>query len=388
MSRGHLLLIVASSFYHKGRYEARLKPCELFRRERLEGVPFQWLKTPPYKNNPVARLWNMLVFSWRVLRRDWLQPNESPDVVLGSSPSLLAALAALLLARKLNIPFVLEIRDFWPDSLRDVGAFSSWHPIYVVFKFIERYLYRNADLIVTLFQNSPEYINANGGRADKIVWVPNGTDINQKDPLPAGSRQNYFSLIYFGAHGPYNDLEKVIEAAVLLQRKGWTGENLRIVLLGDGPSKSSLIEQADRHGVLELIEFRKAVPKQELWDNILDADAFLMIVKPMPSYKKGISPNKLWDYLAAARPVLFSTVGGDQMARESGAGLAVEPGDAQALVDGIETLCGMSEQERERMGQNGRRYAEENANIEHLAVRLENALTKVIVDSNNVRSSI
>jgi len=381
MSRGHQLLIVASSFYHKGRQEVRLMSGELYRRERLEEVPFQWIKTPPYKDNPVARLWNMLVFARRVLQRKWQFQDDLPDVVIGSSPSLLAALAALFLARKLHIPFVLEIRDFWPDSLRDVGAFSSLHPIYGVFKFIERYLYRQANIIVTLFQHSPEYIIANGGRADKIVWIPNGTDIQQKEPLPADNGQRPFTLIYFGAHGPYNGLEKLVEAAALLRSQSWTSASLRIVLLGDGPSKSDLMRQAKQKGVLGLIEFRAAVPKHSLWANIKDADAFLMIIKPMPSYEKGISPNKLWDYFAAARPVLFSTIGGEQMARDSGAGLAVSPGDAAALAGGIEQLCKMSAKARARMGQNGRRYVEENADIEQLALRLENALAQVITDS-------
>src|SRR5699024_7654541 len=82
--RGHEVLVIASSFYHKGRVEARLGAGEKYRRESLEGVLFQWLRTPKYLNNPFKRLWNMSVFAWRVCFGHWREGGEKPNVIIGS----------------------------------------------------------------------------------------------------------------------------------------------------------------------------------------------------------------------------------------------------------------------------------------------------------------
>lgn len=374
--KGHDILVIASSFYHKGRKEMRLRSNEKHLRENLYGVPFQWIRTPPYKNNPLARLWNMGVFAWRVYNRRWMEDSDSPEVILGSSPSLLAALAGLLVARKLKLPFILEIRDVWPDSFKDIGGVSGWNPVYIFFKFIEKYLYKHSDHIITLLPNSFQHILSNGGKQDKITWIPNGVDLNKRPPLPRKKYGDPFTITYFGAHGPYNGLEKLIDAVALLRDRTWQKDSIRFLLIGEGPKKH-LIERSEALGVTGFFDFRDPIPKKDLWDNISNSDAFLMIALPIAAHKKGISPNKVWEYFAARKPVVFSIEWGDRMAQESGAGIAVTPGDAVSLANGIERLCAMDEKELERLGENGRRYVAVNADIPQLVNKLEHLIFQV-----------
>ena len=375
LDKGHDVLVVASSFYHKGRKEMRLGPKEKHHRENLYGVPFQWIRTPPYKNNPLARLWNMGVFAWRVYDGRWMKASDCPEVILGSSPSLLAALAGLLAARKLKIPSILEIRDVWPDSLKDIGGLSKWNPVYIFFKFIERYLYKHSDHIITLLPDSLQHIISKGGERNKITWIPNGVDLSNRPSLPRKNYKAPFTITYFGAHGPYSGLEKLIEAAAILRDRSWQKDSTRFLLIGEGPKKH-LIERSEALGVVDFFDFRDPVPKKNLWDNISNTDVFLMIALPIDAHKKGISPNKVWEYFAAERPVIFSIEWGDKMAQESKAGIAVTPGDAVSLADGIECLYAMEEKERETLGANGRRYAA-NADIPKLVNKLEDLLFRV-----------
>jgi glycosyltransferase involved in cell wall biosynthesis len=374
--KGHDVLVIASSFYHKGRKEMRLGPKEMHRRENLYGVPFQWIRTPPYKNNPLVRLWNMGMFAWRVYNGRWMNNSDCPEVILGSSPSLLAALAGLLAARKLKIPFILEIRDVWPDSLKDIGGVSRWNPVYIFFKFIEKYLYKHSDHIITLLPNSFQHILSNGGKQDKITWIPNGVDLSNRPPLPRKKYCDPFTITYFGAHGPYSGLEILIDAVAILRDRTWQKESIRFLLIGEGPKKH-LIERSEALGITEFFDFSDPIPKKDLWANINSSDAFLMIALPISAHKKGISPNKVWEYFAARKPVIFSIEWGDRMAQESGAGIAVTPGDAVSLADGIERLCAMDEKKLERLGENGRRYVAANADIPQLVNKLEDLIFQV-----------
>src|SRR3989304_4922894 len=236
---GHRVTVVSSSFFHSARRETRLRPGELYRREMAEGVTFLWLRTPPYEGNSLARLRNMLTFAWRVWRRCGLSDEPRPDVVVGSSPHLFAAWSAQRLARFYRAPFVLEIRDLWPETFVSLGVMSSWHPLVQVFGRIERYLYRTSDRILSLLPGAADYIVKHGGTADKIEWLPNGIDLSLVPPPPPTPQNDKFTLMFAGSHGAANGLDQLLDAAKMLQARP-LGERIRIRLLGDGPEKSRL----------------------------------------------------------------------------------------------------------------------------------------------------
>lgn len=312
----------------------------------------------------------MLSFAARLRR---LRLAEAPDVVVGSSPHLLAAAGAAGLAKRAGAAFVLELRDIWPQSLIDLGSYSPAHPAMRAMRFIERRLYRDARVVVALMPRAAEHVATAGGDPGRVRWVPNAADPDAVPPGPPREGKP-FTLLYAGAHGLANDLGTLLEAAALLQAGGAA---VRVRLVGDGPLKAALQGQAEARA-LRNVEFRPAVARKELAAELHDADAFVLPLKDAPVFRHGISPNKLFDYLLAARPVIAAVPGGAPPVLDSGAGLAVPPGDPASLAEAVRRLAGLPAAERRRMGELGRRLVLESYSAASVADRFEAALREAL----------
>jgi glycosyltransferase involved in cell wall biosynthesis len=376
--QGHDLTLIASSFDHVRRKETRLSPDETWRIETIEGIRFLWLRTPPYESNSARRVWNMLVFAWHVWRRRGVRELALPDVVVGSSPHLFGALGAWRLARSLGVPFVLEIRDLWPEALVQWSGVRASHPVVRVLALIERTLYRNATRIITLWRHSPSYIADRGGDPDNIVWISNGVSVDAMQPQPPRDDSSVpFTLMYLGSHSVTNPLHTVLEAAALLRAEGY-GDKVRFRLLGDGPNKPDLVQSAQRAGLDGIVRLEAPVPKLSINDVMAEADAFLLPLHHGGLYRWGMSPNKLFDYMAAARPIVIAVDVPSNPVTEAAAGLSVPAEDAKAMAEAIKALLALSPEERWEMGLRGRRYVEANHNITRLAERFEACLLSAV----------
>ena len=229
------------------------------------------------------------------------------DAVWGTSPPIFQSFTAWLVARLKGVPFILEIRDLWPAFAIAVGVLNN-KTLIALSQWLERFLYRHADLIVV---NSPgfiEHIQARGGQ--NIRLIPNGADPLFFREVPGGTRENHpkwqgkFVVLYTGAHGMSNDLEVVLRAAELLQEH----DDIHFVLLGDGKEKPRLMDMAKVMGLANL-EFADPLPKTKIPAVIAAADACLAILKPIEMYKTTY-PNKVFDYMAAGKPIVLAIDGG------------------------------------------------------------------------------
>jgi glycosyltransferase involved in cell wall biosynthesis len=187
---------------------------------------------------------------------------------------------------------------------------------------LEKFLYRHADQVVV---NSPGFIDHVRERgARNIECIPNGADTDMFDPELNGDefRQKYdlvgkFIALYAGAHGMSNDLEVILQAAVTLS----TQSDLVFVFVGDGKEKPALIQKAKEMGLKNVI-FTPSVPKSEMPQVLASANACIAILKPIPLYAT-VYPNKVFDYMAAGRPVLLAIDGVIREVVESaGAGIS------------------------------------------------------------------
>jgi glycosyltransferase involved in cell wall biosynthesis len=302
-----------------------------------------------------------------------------PDVVIGSSPDLLTALAACWIAYRFSVPFVMEVRDLWPQTILDMGAMSPRHPIIITLRVLEKYLYRRAERIITLLPLAHNYIAACGVPQKKILWLPNGVDLSRFDqisnPGTPGSGSDLFRVMYLGAHGRANALNVLLEAAKIIQDLNYS--KIRIVLVGDGPEKPGLIDHAQRMR-LKNTEFRDPVPKNAVVRTLLDADGLIINLEDVAVFKYGISPNKVFEYMAADKPVIFSVQAANNPVEDSHCGITVPPKDPQALARAIIRLSEMSVREREEMGRRGREYVAKHHDISVLAERLERMLVEVV----------
>ncbi len=294
------------------------------------------------------------------------------DLVWGTTPPIFQGPTAWLLARLKGVPFLLEVRDLWPAFAVAVGVLQN-KTLIRMSEWLERFLYKHADLVMV---NSPgfiEHVKARG--AKEIALIPNGADPEMFDPLADGMacRQKYglsdeFVVLYAGAHGLSNDLDVVLDAAELLL----PNSKIRIVLLGDGKEKTRLQEEA-RTRSLSNILFLPPVPKMEMPSALAAADACLAILKPIELYKTTY-PNKVFDYMAAGKPVILAIDGEiRQVVEKAMAGVAVPPGDANALAKAIMDFASNPEKCR-KMGMNGRKSIEMEFSRTELAERFTTLL--------------
>lgn len=370
---GHRVTLVASCFDHVTRTGAP-PPGVPARIEDRDGVTFIRLRTPPYQGNGAGRLWNMLAFARAVRNVLPALLEDRPDVVVGSSPHPFAAQAGLRLSQRFGVPFVLEIRDVWPQSLTEVMGVSPLHPIIWVLERLERELYREADHIITLLPKVGERVRERGGDPDLITWVPNGIDLAMVPPPVDPPEREVFTLMYAGAHGVTNALDVMLEAAALLQHKaGALPRRLDLVLVGTGPEKPRLEARA-RDLRLVNLRFLPPVPKREVYGLLAQADGFWASSRDSALWEHGISFNKLYDYMAMARPTVIGMRCSSNPILVSGGGITVRPGSAQALADGVERLLAAGADGRREMGWRARAFVEEHFDIRKLARAFEGAL--------------
>ena len=300
---------------------------------------------------------------------------QNVDVVWGTSPPIFQGWTAWLLARLKGAKFLFEVRDLWPDFAIAVGVLKN--PVLINMSlWLERFLYRRADRVMV---NSPGYVEHVASRgARRVELIPNGADPEMFNPLDLGNQfrvanhlQNRFVVLYAGAHGISNDLEVVLEAAVLLARR----LDIHFVLLGDGKEKANLQARARELGVRN-VTFLPPVPKSEMSAALAGADACLAILKPLDAYKTTY-PNKVFDYMAAGRPVLLAIDGViRQVVEAAGCGLFCEPGNPQALAEAVLKLAADRDAAL-RMGLSGRAYLEQNFSREGMAEKLEKLLVEL-----------
>jgi glycosyltransferase involved in cell wall biosynthesis len=300
---------------------------------------------------------------------------KNVDLVWGTSPPIFQVAAAWLLARLKRARFLMEVRDLWPAFAIAVGVLRS--PILIrLSEWLELFLYRHADRVIV---NSPgflEHVKSRGAR--QVDLVPNGADPRMFDPALDGApfRQAHglegrFVALYAGAHGMSNDLGRLLEAARLLQDK----PKIAIVLLGDGKEKPALLLQAAQMG-LSNVFFLPPVPKTGISLALAGCDACIGILKPIPLYAT-VYPNKIFDYMAAGKPVILAIDGViRQVVEQARAGVFVPPGDAVALANTIREMA-EKPQAAQEMGRRGRHYIEEHFDRAVLAEKLVDILKKV-----------
>jgi glycosyltransferase involved in cell wall biosynthesis len=369
--RGWDVTIAASDFHLHGRsYMRRTDEGDRAERtETLEGVSFVWLWAAPYEKNDTRRAWNWMSFG-RSLEH-WATRAERPDIVVGSTPHLFAAFAAWRTARRYRVPFVLEVRDLWPESLA-VGKLRRG-PAYWALYVLSRFLYRVADRIVVLAQGVAEFLARLGVARERIVLAPNGVDVAAYIGASASPRTSV-RLAYTGAHGPANGLDAVLDTAELLRDE----PRVTFDLIGDGPSKRELVERARERGI-GTVRFHDPVSKSAIPAFLAECDAGLMVLKEVPLFAFGVSPNKLFDYWGAALPVICNVPGEvAAMVRESGGGIQARDGSGKALADAIRELLAIAPGDRVAMGARGRAWVARERDWPVLTARLDAALRDLL----------
>lgn len=369
--KGHKVKIFASSFSHyqlKEKYLTTGGECKV---ENYRGVDFVWIKTYPYKKNDWRRAINMLSYAWRAF---WISRKlkERPDVIVGTCVHPFAVFSAYLVSKLKKSRFFFEVTDVWPQTIVDMGFMSAKNPLILGMKILEKFLYKKAEKVISLPPSAADYITKLGVPRDKIIWIPNGVDLSRFKNLKqykGGGPE--FIFMYSGIHAKYTGLDTILRAAKILQEENES--RLKFIFLGDGPEKTNLIKMAEEMS-LHNVKFLDMVPKNKVGKILEKADVFISIIKDIPVLKFGISSNKLNDYLAFGRPIIFAVAAQNNPVEEASAGLTIPPEDSKALVRAVKKIISLKPEERIRMARNGQEYAKKYLDIKVLTGKLEKLL--------------
>ncbi len=377
LKRGHCVTMFTNSYNH-WTHEDPLPRGEKWRIEDYDGIRVVWLRTFHYTGNGLRRGLNMLSNARRSLQVAGVL-TDVPDVVIGPSVPLGTGWAASTIARAKGAAFVFEVRDVWPIALVDDGGLSKSSPVYFAFRLIEKSLYRHAQRISATIPFLFKHVAESGSDPGKVTWVPNGVDFerfNGYDGYAGGTRLPLV-VMYVGGFGVAHDVISLVRAAARLHAAG--DQRFRFVIIGNGPKRAQCQREAAEMG-LKNVEFRDPIPKADVPKAQMEADILVAAVTNSLSYRFGLNLNKIFDYFASARPVIFSGNAPNDPVTEAGAGFSVPPENPEAMAAALRKIADLGPAERVQMGRHGRRYVEENFDMRVLGERMESLLQQAIKD--------
>ena len=369
-SLGWRVTIIASSTDHpSGR---QLSPRGATVSGDEHGPVFRLLKTPAYEKGGFSRVINMVTFSARLLA---LRNLDAPDLVIGSTVHPLAAWAASIVARRKAVPFVFETRDLWPETLIDMGAITRRHPLARILRWIEKRTIERSLLVISPLPGVGAYLEA-WGHDVPFVWISNGVEPGEASAPPAVDAAGP-TFTYFGSIGRANAVDTLVQAFELYLAEGGS-PYARLRLVGDGADFDEIKRRTTTSQWASQMHLQGAVPQSELTQISADSDALIANMLDLPLYKYGISLNKLFEYLSAARPIIFASNASNNPVADASAGFAVPANDVAAIAEAMQQLQDTPAADRAAMGARGREHVKSEYDYSVLARRLSRALVPLL----------
>lgn len=304
--------------------------------------------------------------------------RKEADVFIGTSPTLFAAIAAAIVARRNRKPFVMEVRDLWPAVFVELGVLKNrW--LIAILERLELALYRRATRIVTVTEAFRQNLIERGIPPEKVKTIPNGANMGFWDASrdDGGLRQRLelnkkFIVLYIGAHGISQALSSVMTAAQRLQ----SHDRIRFVFVGEGAEREQLMHRAKAERIGNVL-FLDPVGKEEVKHYYALADVCLVPLRNIPLFDTFI-PSKMFEMLAMSRPVVASLRGeAAEILRASGGALVVAPEDSAAIADAILSIESDSENSA-AMGKAGRVFVAGHYSRDALAARYLDVLREAV----------
>ena len=301
----------------------------------IDGIDVHYINEP-YENR--MSFWQRVaVFRRFAKKAERIVEQVRPDLIFATSTPLTVGEPARKAAQRLKVPFVFEVRDLWPELPIAMGIIRN--PLLIGYlKHMERRIYRAARHCIALSPGMKDGIVETGYPAERVTIIPNAADLARFKPNRSLPRDEWLGdlaccrFVFSGAHGEANGLDALIDAAIALKARAESG--IQFICIGYGKLKPRLIERARAAGLGDMIIWCGPVPKQRLAALLPTFDVGLMLLKNVPAFYRGTSPNKFFDYIASGLPVLNNYPGwlADMITQED-FGRVVPPDDAEAFAD-------------------------------------------------------
>jgi glycosyltransferase involved in cell wall biosynthesis len=298
------------------------------------------------------------------------------DIVISTSQQFFNGLAGYFFSRLKRAPWVLEIRDLWPESIVAVGAIEN-KKLVGLLEWIERFLYRKADHIVPVSHAFKTHIFSRGGNANKVTVIRNGADLslfNERTPDTDYAKQiaveNRFVASYVGTHGMAHGLDTLIEAVELLLRR----EDIVFLLAGDGSERLRLAAEVKSRNLSNVVMLGQ-LPKTDMPRLWSASNVSLVLLRKLDLFLTVI-PSKIFESMAMKKPIILGVQGeSKEIIDQAKAGITIEPENAVALAEAVIKLAN-SEVLCKDIGECGNRYVAEHFDRIKLATVYESVLRK------------
>lgn len=353
---GHKVLIIGGNHSHLRKQQPKSGP------ENIDGIDYYWVKLNNYKGNSVGRIISMGLFVSKL----WCNYKSylgafKPDIVIASSTYPIDIYPARRIAKYYKAKLIYEVHDLWPLSPIELGGYSEKHPFIRVMQRAENYCYKYVDGVVCMLPKAEEHMKEHGLADGKFFYVPNGIVLDDwtnpinlpnkhKEIISSLKNKGQFLVGFAGAHGIANSLYAVIDAVAQLKN-----DNVSLVLVGTGQEKDNLI-QYSKEKLLDNIYFLDPINKLAIPSLLKEMDLLYIGLQKQSLFRFGISPNKMFDYMMAGKPIIQAIDAGNNMVEEAHCGLYAEPDNSEAIKKAILQIKDLSEEERHKLGESGKQF--------------------------------
>ena len=308
MRMGHTVTIFAASSVHNSKINL-ITDGRAWREETVDGVHYVYVRCRSYVGNGKQRVLNMFEFSRRLGKVCRQFPK--PDAVLASSATPPACMAGLDIAKSCGARAVAEVSDLWPLSFVEFGLLSASNPVLIPMYAFEKRMYQKADALIFTMEGAYDYIVEQGWDKDiprsKVHYINNGVDLEQFDynkehfrvDDPELLNPELFKIVFAGTLVLSNNIDGMLDLAKRLQKY----PNVRFLIWGNGEYTESMLRRIDKEQINNVC-YKGLVEKKYVPFIVSHADVNFMHAAPTSLYRYGASPNKLFDYLAAGRPIM------------------------------------------------------------------------------------
>jgi glycosyltransferase involved in cell wall biosynthesis len=380
---GHKVYIVTASYMHLFKKLPNMTGEYTF--EDIDGINYIWIDVPHYESSTdKKRVWKWFVFVKKLYALP-VDKMQKPDYIIASPMAPFLIKPAHHLAKKFNAKLIYEVKDIWPLSLIELGGYSPKHPFIMLMQWFADYAYKKSDLTITVLANAYEYMKQHGLKKEKFKYIPNGISLEDmeenvelnheiKQLLPKDS----FIVTYAGTIGIANALDSFVMSAKYLIKYN----DIKIVLVGDGKEKSKLQQMCSDHNLHNVV-FIDPIPKNEVQSLLQESDLCYIGLQKKHIFEYGVSPNKLFDYLYAGKPVLYGINDKKSIVERSNAGVVVSSDSPKEIAEGILKIYNLADSEKIKMGKNGKEYVLAHHTYEYIAKEFIRTLEESTIKNSN-----
>lgn len=357
---GHEVTIIAASTVHNSRKNL-IEGKEKVKKFTDDGIPYVLIHCSGYQGNGVKRIVNIFEFAKKL--SSVLNTLEKADAIVATSFDPLSCYAGIKYAKKHGMKAIAEIADLWPETLVTYNGMSPRNPIVKYLRRIEKKIYTKADVIVFTMEGAYDYIIEQGWENEvpksKVYYINNGIDLEQFDYNKEHyqiedddiENPNIFKVVYAGAIRKVNNLDKLLDIAKQIK-----DNKILFLIWGDG-EELPILQERKKKELINNIVFKGRVDKKYIPYITSRADLNIAHNESSPLFRFGISFNKIFDYLAAGRPILCDFAAKYNPVVQANAGISVESGNTNEIAKSIEAISNLGEEEKNKLAERARKAA-------------------------------